>query len=71
MLLTHGHNDHVGDALEIAKNNDATVIAPFELAEWLGWQAKAHPLHIGGSHAFPFGRVKLTQAFHGVRLYLG
>ncbi len=66
VLLTHGHGDHVGDALEIAKNNDATVIAPNELAVWMGWQgAKIHPLHIGGSYAFPFGRVKLTQAFHG------
>lgn len=66
ILLTHGHNDHVGDALPIAKRTGATVIAPNELAVYMGWQgAKNHPMHIGGSHQFDFGRVKLTQAFHG------
>lgn len=66
ILVTHGHNDHVGDTLRIAKENKATVIAPFELATWLSWQgAEVHPMHIGGSYHFPFGRVKLTQAFHG------
>ncbi|GGE17233.1 UPF0173 metal-dependent hydrolase [Marinithermofilum abyssi] len=66
ILLTHGHNDHVGDTVAIAKANDAMVIAPFELATWLGWQGvNVHPLHIGGAHEFPFGKVKLTQAFHG------
>lgn len=66
ILLTHGHNDHVGDAVQIAKANDATVIAPNELAVYMGWQGvKTHAMHIGGAFQFPFGRVKLTQAFHG------
>jgi L-ascorbate metabolism protein UlaG (beta-lactamase superfamily) len=66
ILLTHGHNDHVGDTIELAKRNDALVIAPFELATYLGWQGvKTHPMHIGGSQQFEFGTVKLTQAFHG------
>ncbi|SFS70829.1 metal-dependent hydrolase [Marininema halotolerans] len=66
ILLTHGHDDHVGDTVEIAKRNEATVIAPFELANWISWQGvDVHPMHIGGSHHFEFGRVKLTQAFHG------
>lgn len=66
ILLTHGHNDHVGDTVDIAKRNDALVVAPFELATYLGWQGvNAHPMHIGGSHEFGFGKVKLTQAFHG------
>ncbi|MFC4075787.1 metal-dependent hydrolase [Salinithrix halophila] len=66
ILLSHGHGDHVGDTVAIAKKNDATVIAPNELAVWLSWQGlKAHPMHIGGGHHFPFGRVQLTQAFHG------
>lgn len=66
ILLTHGHNDHVGDTVEIAKRNDALVVAPNELANYL--EAKGlntHPMHIGGKHDFDFGRVKLTQAFHG------
>ncbi|MBU8905173.1 metal-dependent hydrolase [Desertibacillus haloalkaliphilus] len=66
ILLTHGHNDHVGDTVELAKKNDALVVAPFELATYLGWQGvNVHPMHIGGAHTFEFGKVKLTQAFHG------
>ncbi|RNA70338.1 metal-dependent hydrolase [Alteribacter keqinensis] len=66
ILLTHGHNDHVGDTIDIAKRNDALVVAPFELATYLGWQGlNTHPMHIGGAHEFDFGRIKLTQAFHG------
>lgn len=66
ILLTHGHNDHVGDTVEIAKRNDALVVAPFELATYLGWKdLNTHPMHIGGAHEFEFGTVKLTQAFHG------
>ncbi|REJ08300.1 MULTISPECIES: metal-dependent hydrolase [Halobacillus] len=66
ILLTHGHNDHVGDTFEIAKRNDAQVIAPFELATYLGNKGlNAHPMYIGGGHEFDFGHVKFTQAFHG------
>jgi L-ascorbate metabolism protein UlaG (beta-lactamase superfamily) len=66
VLLTHGHNDHVGDTIEIAKKNNATVIAPFELATFMGWKGlQVHPMHLGGAFQFPFGRVKLTPAFHG------
>lgn len=66
ILLTHGHNDHVGDTVELAKKSNATVVAPFELATYLGWQGvNVHPMHIGGAHQFDFGKVKLTQAFHG------
>jgi L-ascorbate metabolism protein UlaG (beta-lactamase superfamily) len=66
VLVTHGHNDHVGDALEIARNNNATVIANFEVASFLMAQgAGARPMHIGGAAEFPFGRVKLTIAHHG------
>ncbi|WLD92364.1 metal-dependent hydrolase [Alkalihalobacillus sp. AL-G] len=66
ILLTHGHNDHVGDTVEIAKKNNSLVIAPFELANFIGSKGvDAHPMHIGGAHEFVFGKVKFTQAFHG------
>ncbi len=69
ILLTHGHGDHVGDTVQIAKANDATVISTNELGVYLGWQGvKTHRLSLGGSFTFPFGRVKLTQAFHGSSL---
>lgn len=66
ILLTHGHNDHVGDTVELAKANQSLVVAPNELANYLGFQGvQVHPMHIGGAHTFDFGTVKFTQAFHG------
>ncbi|MCH7689437.1 MAG: metal-dependent hydrolase [candidate division Zixibacteria bacterium] len=66
VLLTHGHGDHFGDTIEIAKRNDATVIATYELASFCGSKGlKFHLMHIGGAHDFDFGRVKLTIAHHG------
>ncbi|MCI0575958.1 MAG: metal-dependent hydrolase [Chloroflexi bacterium] len=67
ILITHGHGDHVGDAVSIAKRTGALVIANFEICNWFNAQghAKTHAQHIGGSFQHPFGRVKLTQAFHG------
>ncbi|MFH1891689.1 MAG: metal-dependent hydrolase [Candidatus Zixiibacteriota bacterium] len=66
ILVTHGHGDHFGDTIEIAKNNDATVIGPNEIAVFCkGKGLKAHNMHIGGAWNFPFGKVKLTIAHHG------
>ncbi|GKV69572.1 UPF0173 metal-dependent hydrolase [Sporosarcina sp. NCCP-2716] len=65
ILLTHGHNDHVGDTVDIAKASGALVVAPNELAVWLGWQGlDTHGMNIGGAHQFYFGTVKYTKAFH-------
>jgi L-ascorbate metabolism protein UlaG (beta-lactamase superfamily) len=65
ILVTHGHGDHVGDTLSIAERNDATVIAPNDLARYLGFEgAKTHGMGIGGAYEFPFGKVKLTLALH-------
>ena len=69
ILLTHAHGDHLGDAVEISKRNKALIIAPFELANYCQDQGcEVHPMHIGGAHNFPFGRVKLTIAHHGSAL---
>jgi L-ascorbate metabolism protein UlaG (beta-lactamase superfamily) len=67
ILVTHGHFDHVSDAVAIAKRTGATVLSNFEIAEWMGKQGvqKTHGQHIGGGHSFPFGNVKLTPALHG------
>lgn len=65
ILLTHGHNDHVGDTIAIAKRTNALVVAPNELAVYLeGKGLKTHPMNLGGAHAFEFGTVKYTHAFH-------
>lgn len=66
VLVTHGHSDHLGDAVAIAKRNQAVIVAPYELAVYCGEKgASVHPMHLGGAHEFDFGRVKLTIAFHG------
>ena len=66
ILVSHGHGDHLGDTVNIAKRTGATVLSNFEIANYCeGQGCKAHPLHIGGSREFPFGRLKLTIAHHG------
>ncbi|MFJ9383434.1 metal-dependent hydrolase [Peribacillus sp. NPDC101481] len=66
IILTHGHNDHVGDTVELAKRHDALVIGIAEMADYLGAQGvRTHGMSIGGAFEFDFGKVKLTPAFHG------
>ena len=70
IMITHGHDDHVGDTIEIAKRTGALVISNFEICNWLAKQGieNIHPMHIGGSHTFDFATVKLTIAHHGSEL---
>lgn len=70
ILVSHGHGDHIGDTIEIAKRTGATVVANFEICNWLETQGieKVHPQHIGGGFTYPWGRVKLTIAHHGSQL---
>lgn len=66
ILVTHGHKDHIGDAIELSKQTGAPIIAVFELAAYCqSHGARTHAMHIGGKHLFSFGWVKLTQALHG------
>ena len=67
ILVSHGHGDHVGDTVAIAKRTGALVIANFEITNWLQQQGveKVHPQHIGGGYHHPFGYLKLTFAIHG------
>ena len=70
ILITHGHGDHVGDAVSIAERCDSLVISNFEICSWMTAQGheKVHAQHIGGGYQHPFGHVKLTLAFHGSAL---
>jgi L-ascorbate metabolism protein UlaG (beta-lactamase superfamily) len=70
ILLTHGHGDHVGDTISIAKRTGALVIANFEICNWLESKdvTKVHSQHLGGGFQYPFGYLKLTHAEHGSAL---
>ena len=65
ILLTHAHPDHYGDTEDIAKRSGATVVSSFEVINYLGEKdIQGHPMNVGGSHAFPFGKVIYTPAWH-------
>ena len=70
IILSHGHGDHVGDAIDVANRTGALVIANHEIVEWLTGQGltNTHAQHIGGQHAFEWGTLKLTIAHHGSML---
>lgn len=69
ILVTHGHNDHLGDTIAIARRTGATVISNYEICEWLEKKGVAtHAQHIGGGYHHPFGYLKLTPAMHGSAL---
>jgi L-ascorbate metabolism protein UlaG (beta-lactamase superfamily) len=66
IIVTHAHGDHIGDTVPIARACDALIISNFEIANWCSAKGvKSHGMHIGGFRQFPFGSIKLTQAFHG------
>lgn len=66
ILLSHGHSDHIADAIPLAQRDGATVVAATELARYCERQGvTAHGLSIGGRRRFPFGTVKLVHAIHG------
>ncbi|OAT81334.1 metal-dependent hydrolase [Desulfotomaculum copahuensis] len=72
ILVSHGHDDHLGDTVEIARQSGATVVSVFELANFcMRHGVGAHPMHIGGSHQFDGVRIKLTPAWHGSGLATG
>ena len=70
IFVSHGHDDHIGDTVKIAKHTGATVIANFEVAAWLKKKGapKIHPLNPGGSYDFSAGRVKSVNAIHSSSL---
>ncbi len=75
IALTHGHEDHAGDAAAIAKQNDATIYAAYELATHFGNEGcKVEPGNPGGKIETAFGYIAFTQAFHSssfVGQYMG
>jgi len=65
ILLTHGHGDHYGDTVAIAKRTGAPVVAIVELAHELGEEGlDVHDPNLGGTVKFDWGSVKLVPAWH-------
>src|SRR3954468_8678837 len=68
ILLTHGHGDHIGDTVDIAKRTGAPVLAIVEIAnelsEDLGEDHTVYDPNLGGTVKFDWGWVKLTPAWH-------
>ncbi len=67
ILCTHGHADHFGDAIPLAKQTGATLVSSYEIVAFAQTKGveNAHPMHIGGGYHFPFGYLKMTPALHG------
>lgn len=70
ILVSHGHADHISDAVKIAKRTGAKVISNFEICQWLTKEGvgRTQPHNLGGGSLQPFGRVQLTIAHHSSQL---
>jgi L-ascorbate metabolism protein UlaG (beta-lactamase superfamily) len=80
IVLTHGHGDHVGDTLDIAKQNGATVTTNYDLCMWLAAKGleKFNPMNTGGTTDLDGFTVTMVRADHssgditdGMPIYLG
>lgn len=70
ILISHGHEDHVADVYDIAKRSSSVLISNFEITSWFNKKGleKYHPMNIGGSWTFDFGRVTMVSALHSSSL---
>ncbi|RYY37236.1 MAG: metal-dependent hydrolase [Sphingobacteriaceae bacterium] len=70
IFVSHGHFDHINDAVSIAKRTGAKVVATWEVKDWFlkNGVENVHPLNPGGQWAFDFGKVKATVAQHSSSL---
>lgn len=70
ILISHGHQDHIADAVSIAKRTGAKVISNWEIVAWLQNQGieNCHPMNTGGKVNLDFGAVKCVNAVHSSSL---
>lgn len=66
IIITHGHNDHIGDTEAIAKRTNALIVSTVEIADYFSKKGlETHGMQPGGGHQFDFAYIKLTPAIHG------
>ncbi len=70
ILISHGHEDHIADAVAIAKRTKARVICNYEIYVWLGKHGveNVHAMNMGGKTKLDFGDVKCVNAVHSSSL---
>jgi L-ascorbate metabolism protein UlaG (beta-lactamase superfamily) len=66
ILVSHGHEDHTADLIDIAKRTGAVVVCSYEIMVWLKNKGieNCHPMNLGGKKNFDFGTVKMVFAAH-------
>lgn len=66
ILVSHGHEDHTADLVQIAKRTNAVVVCAFEISAWLENRGvtNCHPMNLGGQWNFDFGNLKMVFAAH-------
>lgn len=65
ILLTHAHSDHILDVETIAARTNAVIVSNYEIATYFGNKGfKNHPMNLGGSWNFDFGKLKFVKAVH-------
>jgi L-ascorbate metabolism protein UlaG (beta-lactamase superfamily) len=66
ILISHGHEDHIADVLQISKRTKAKIICNWEINVWLSKQGleNIHPMNIGGKIKLDFGNIKCVNAVH-------
>ncbi|TFE67105.1 hydrolase [Methylacidiphilum sp. Yel] len=70
ILVSHGHFDHISDAAQLSKANQAPILSNFEITLWLEKQGVTQilPMNLGGSRSFNFGKIHFVQAAHSSSL---
>lgn len=70
LLLSHGHQDHVLDAMQILQRTGAKLVSNFEIVTWYKGKGieNTHEMNIGGGFDLDFGRVKYVPALHSSML---